>query len=82
MTDDQIQVAPALEMPADLLTKHLQARHAGPFEDVGLYQVDATAGDLKVWQAYHQREHRVYPTEHDHFHRGEGDDSEAEKATT
>lgn len=66
-------VAPALEMDADTLTKHLNARHSEPFEDVGLHTIDATPQDLKVWQAYHSREHRVYG-DHDHFHRGEEDE--------
>lgn len=66
------EVAPAADMPADILTKHLQARHAGPFAEVGLHTIDATPRDLKVWQAYHQREHDVYD-DHDHFHRGECD---------
>lgn len=71
--DKIVEVAPALEMDAETLTKHLNARHSEPFEDVGLQTVDAHTGDIKVWQAYHSREHRVYD-DHDHFHRGEGDD--------
>lgn len=69
-------VVPSLEMDAATLTKHLQARHLAPFAEVGLHTIDATPRDLKVWQAYHQREHSVYD-DHDHYHTGEDGDPNA-----
>lgn len=73
MDAELTQVAPAAEMDAETLSKHIQARHHEPFEEVALSTIAIPARDLPVWQAYHRREHRVHAEGLNHFHRGEGD---------
>lgn len=66
------RVAPAGEMDAETLARHMMARHSEPFEPTGIARsIDFDPRDIRVWLAYHAREHSHGRSDDGHVHRGD-----------